>query len=133
MRKQSALCGCIVASLPFLAVVLSSCWMDADPFRLGYRRIAGEYELYESESRHYYILREGESLDGYGYVEGTVEELGWDTCRIFARRRSSFGDLGWMIIDLRSNVMEGPLSDEAFRSLFPNAVVRAAKDAWEKL
>lgn len=109
--------------------------MDADPFGLAYRRIAGAYQLYESESHHYYLERDGHPMEGVGYIEGTVLELGWNEGYIFAKRNPcSGGDpIGWMIIDLQTNEMRGPLTDEAFRASFPEAVTYPVVKAWERL
>jgi hypothetical protein len=107
--------------------------MDADPFRLAYRRIAGEYELFETELHDYYLTRDRHEFNGVGYIEGKVQKLGWTKDHIFARRYSSSrGDPdGWMIIYLRTDVMIGPISDEEFHRRFPRAVVYPVAEAWE--
>lgn len=124
----------LVALLLSVTLVFTGC-MDADPFGLAYRRIAGEYELYESESHDYYLERDGHAVDGVGYIEGTVQELGWNEEYIFAKRFSCFrGDPdGWMIINLWTNEMQGPLADEEFRSRFPAALTYPVREAWERL
>ncbi len=74
-------------------------------------------------------------MDGVGYIEGTVLELGWNDEHIFAGRTPCYGGDpdGRMIIDLRTNEMRGPLTDEAFRASFPAAATYPVTEAWERL
>jgi hypothetical protein len=109
---------------------------DLDPFNLNQRRVRGPFILQRFETQLYYIHKEGEELAvGGGYLEGTVQEIGWTDSLVFARRYSTFrGDPdGWMILDVKGQSMSGPLSDAAFRERYPGVKTYSPQDAWEKL
>ena len=111
------------------------CGCDQDPFGLSTRRITGNYSLERFEGGLYYIQRKGHRKDGGGYIEGTVEYIGWTQNEIFVKRRStSRGDPdGWMVIDLRSDTVQGPFSEELFRGRYPNTNVTKPAEAWKRL
>ena len=117
-----------------IALVATGC-MDADPFGLSSRRIAGNYQLEQFESGKYYLLKDGHKDSGGGYIDGTVLVIGWDADVIAAKRHANFrGDPdGWMIIDIRSDELKGPLSEEEFLKLYPNLKIYDPVIAWKKL
>ena len=82
-------------------------------------------------------LSDGRTGPRTGAIEGTVDRIGWSERYIAVKRRSLFrGDPdGWMIIDLKSKVIVGPLSDEDFgdRSQSKDIETFTPAEAWEKL
>lgn len=128
-----------VAKLPMLlaflvAPMITGC-MDADPFGLSRRRIAGKYHLEQFEGGSYYLLKDGHEGSGGGCIDGTVLEIGWDSNIIAAKRHANFrGDPdGWMIVDFKSEKMTGPLSENDFRKLHHSLKTYAPETAWKKL
>lgn len=117
-----------------IVLVITGC-MDADPFGLSSRRIAGSYQLEQFESGKYYLLKDGHKDSGGGYIDGTVLHIGWDADVIAAKRHANFrGDPdGWMIIDIRSDRLEGPLSEKDFLKLYPNLKNYDPVIAWKML
>ncbi|NJK93431.1 MAG: hypothetical protein HC904_17415 [Blastochloris sp.] len=117
-----------------LALTVTSC-MDADPFGLSSRRIAGKYQLERFEGGNYYLLKDGHEGSGGGYLDGTILEIGWDSDTIAAKRCANFrGDPdGWMIIDLKSDKLTGPVTEEVFRKSYPSLKSYDPETAWKKL
>lgn len=105
--------------------------MDQDPFGRSKRAITGKYLLEQFEGGVYYLREEGADQQGGGLLEGTVDEIRWTNGIIAARRTAIFrGDPdGWMIIDVRSDKIRGPLSDEQFRTNYPNLRTAPVKQA----
>ena len=95
----------------------------------------GNYNLEQFEGGLYYIQRSGHRKDGGGYLDGTVEYLGWTDKEIFVKRRSTWrGDPdGWMVIDFQSDTVRGPFSEEAFRGRYPKAIVVTPAEGWKRL
>src|SRR5690606_20749894 len=111
----------LIPTAAAIMVIAAGC-MDTDPFGLSSKRIAGKYQLEQFESGNYYLLKDGHKSLGGGFIDGTVLAIGWDTDIIAAKRYANFrGDPhGWMIIDLRSDSMTGPLTDEDFKTSYPS-------------
>jgi hypothetical protein len=89
-----------------------------DVFNRSTAKLPGGYCLeLEREFSHYRIQDcsgKRSIVEGVGVLEGTVESIGWNDRSIVAWRSSccSAGD-GFMIIDVVSDRIEGPLSREA--------------------
>jgi hypothetical protein len=64
-----------------------------------------------------------------------VEYLGWTDKEIFVKRRSTSGGDpdGWMVIDLQSDTVQGPFSEEVFRGRYPKAKVTTPAEGWKHL
>lgn len=79
----------------------------------------------------------GRNNSGGGFLEGTVERIGWSDRFIIARRQSlSGGDPdGWMIIDLKMKTITGPFSDEEIgnKPEVSNIQTFVPSEAWNKL
>jgi DNA-binding beta-propeller fold protein YncE len=99
------------------------------------KTISGDYYLERSENNLYYLQRKGHEVEGVGLVEGTVEKAGWSGTTILVLRHACFrGDPdGWMIIDTKTNKVEGPISDSQRQAKFPSIVCYPVEDAWNKL
>ena len=109
--------------------------VDQDPFGLLEKRIGTSYSLERFEGGLYYLQRVGYPSEGGGYIGGTVQAIGWTDKEIFVNRFStSRADPdGWIVIDLRSDKLDGPFADEEFRSRFPNVLLMSPADAWKRL
>jgi hypothetical protein len=109
--------------------------MDADPFGLSGKRIAGSFQLERFESGKFYLMKDGHQGSGGGILDGVVLEIGWNADVIAARRKANFrGDPdGWMIVEIRSETVSGPISDESFRSSHPSLSTYQPEVAWSKL
>ena len=121
----------------FAASLASGC-VDQDPLGLSRRTLIEPYVLEKSEGDIYYIQKSGSLQNGGGFLEGTVEEIGWTNGFIFARRSGLMrGDPanpdGWMIIDVTKGKLSGPINDSQFRSNHPLVTTYSAKIAWDKL
>ena len=118
-------------------LVLGAC-MGQDPFGLSHRRVAGDYELQRHESGSFYLRRADDDSSGGGVLEGTVERIAWTPDYIVAQRRALFGGRvdGWMVIEVSSHRVTGPLADSiiAARSALPRAADAVpAATAWDAL
>ena len=110
--------------------------MDQDPLHLSQRRVAGPYRLEKfDENGKFYLEKAGVDAPGGGCIEGTVEEIGWTSGFIFARRHATYrGDRdGWMIIDVTNHSMTGPLPDAEFRQKYPGVQTLSPEVVWKKL
>ena len=103
--------------------------------------LPGGYRLVIFESSSYYIDRGG---GGHGGVlGGSISQLGWTDRYIVAWRESwwwhKVGDgVGWMIIDVASGTIEGPLSPEEFetrrrKKALHDIQIYTADEAWKRL
>lgn len=104
---------------------------------LSSRSIRGEYRLEQWEDGATYYIAGPGSHDGGGVIDGTVEKIGWNKDRILAWRKPIWGGdpAGWMVIDLRSHAVTGPVSDEQ-RARTPELRTIATMSpavAWSKL
>jgi len=115
-------------------MLLTGC-MDQDPFGLSKRTIVAPFNLKKFEGNMYFIQKNGHDEDGGGIIAGHVLRIGWSKTLIFAKRYSTFrGDPdGWIIIDVQTQKIKGPLTDEAFSNDYPNAVTMATEEAWKRL
>lgn len=84
----------------------------------------------------YYVRGPGTDPNG-GVFEGTVSQIGWTDDVIVAHRHASFGgdENGWMVLNIRTLEVRGPLSEEAWRSepFLRNIVVKPSAEAWHSL
>lgn len=94
------------------AILITSC--DQDPFRMAYRKIAGDYYLHRWEDGKTYYLEDKTQDKPGGAIDGVVEEIGWNKNYIFVKRRSIFGGdkNGWMIIEIKNKKIRCPLAGD---------------------
>lgn len=105
------------------------------------KSLPGNYKLERWEDgKTYYLLEPSklsESNSGGGVIDGTVARIAWDGEVIAAERRAIFrGDPdGWMIIDIKSGKISGPLSNPEFDAIRikHHLEVKEAREAWEEL
>jgi hypothetical protein len=99
------------------------------------RRVEGPYRLEQFESGKFYLEKAGAPETGGGCIEGTVEQIGWTSGFIFAKRYSTYrGDPdGWMIIDVAKQSIVGPITDPDFRQKYPSVQTLSPEEAWKKL
>jgi hypothetical protein len=104
------------------------------------RRIAGGFSLerWEDGSTFYlHKLGHDDSSHGGSIIEGNVLRIGWSNRFIVAERHSIFrGDPdGWMIIDLQSGAIRGPISEIELRNHpeLREIQIYEASEAWKKL
>jgi len=108
--------------LLLLCLTAAGCAMG-DIFK-PHRRVTGDYCLEQwEEGRVRYVLvgcgptatlKKGHYDNGI--VDGSVERVGWDQRFIIAWRRAvarADGD-GWMVVDTKSQTIEGPFGEEAW-------------------
>jgi hypothetical protein len=89
---------------------LVSC--DQDPLGLAYKGLPGGYYLHRWEDgKTYYLEDKRKQGSSGGIIDGTVEEIGWNTRFILVKRQSLFkGDPdGWMLIDVINKEIRGPV------------------------
>jgi hypothetical protein len=100
-----------------VAVMVVVGCIDQDPFGFNRKSLVGSYSLERAEDGSYRVVVPGQE-DGGGVLEGTVEELAWSSDVILARRRATFrGDPdGWMVIEVATGVIRGPLSGDEVRA-----------------
>jgi len=105
--------------LSFILFCLSSCIFDGGRAN----KIVDNYSLHRWEDGYtFYIVSNkwGEPDDGWGLgglIKGTVQKIGWNEDYIFVERKAHFGGDpdGWMIIDVNTNKITGPFTDEEFK------------------
>lgn len=123
-----------IVAFMMLLLCAAGC-MDQDPLNLSQRKVAGPYMLERFEGGKFYLQKKGTNQDGGGFIEGTVEEIGWTNGFIFAKRYATFrGDPdGWMIIDVAKQSIAGPLTDAEFKQRYSGVQTFLPEDAWKKL
>ena len=113
---------------------LAAC--DQDPLGLSERAIGANYVLERAESNYFLIDANHPDTVG-GVIEGVVLAIGWDQQRIVVERHSIFrGDPdGFLIIDLKTRAMRGPLTREALTADPEVGAIKLlpAAQAWESL
>jgi hypothetical protein len=118
-------------------LALISC--SGSAFHQNYKKIAGTFYLLRWEDdKTYYIVEDKHLKDdeiGGGALSGTVLQLGFDSEFIVAKRYATFrGDRdGWMVINLTSNKVEGPITDNEEEKRFPGLKLMPPSDAWDSL
>jgi hypothetical protein len=101
------------------------------------KSLIGPYTLFKTEMGNYKLGGPGKPAgDAGGYIDGTVDSLGWSESRLLVwRGKPTFGGdrAGWMVIDVTSGSVAGPLSSVA-RSGDPTLAaipVRSASVVWK--
>jgi hypothetical protein len=114
-----------------MALALNGCMDITTPKK----RIAGDYYLELFETTNFYIQEKGKDENGGGAEDGTVEELGWSSDLIVAKRHSVYrGDPdGWMIVDVRKHQVSGPIDEAERKMKYPAINIYPVRDAWKKL
>jgi hypothetical protein len=103
------------------------------------KRLPGGYELerWEDGTTFYLNAPGNNTRSGGGAIEGTVQRIAWNKEIIAAERYATFrGDPdGWMIINVKTKDMTGPLSETQFSELRSksNLQVKTAVEAWSGL
>lgn len=99
-----------------LALAITGCIGAGDMFAPE-RSLVGPYTLFRTESGFFKLGGPGKPAgDAGGYVDGTVDSLGWSGSRLIAwRGRPTYGGdrAGWMVVDVTSGSVTGPLSSAA--------------------
>jgi hypothetical protein len=102
--------------------------------------LPGGYQLLETENANYYITRDRQGNGGV--LSGTISQLGWTDTQIVALRNGpQWGarGIGWMIINVASGQIDGPLSSEQCEArVRGDGALRAVKiysieEAWRRL
>lgn len=103
------------------------------------KSLPGNYKLERWEdNKTYYLLGPlQQATNGGGLIDGVVLRLAWSEEVIGVERFSTFrGDPdGWMIIDIKSGKISGPISKSEF-DIFRDKYrlqVREADQAWNEL
>lgn len=103
------------------------------------KSLPGSYKLERWEDNKTYYLLGPSPQDGKGggLIDGTVLRLAWNDAVIGVERFSTFrGDPdGWMIIDIKSGKISGPISKsefEIFRAKY-QLQVKEVGQAWNEL
>lgn len=116
---------------------LTAC--DQDPFGLSYREIANGIYLLRWEDGKTFYLQTKETLgsNGSGFLDGTVQNIGWNKNLILVEKHSSFqGDpSGWYVISISTKKVKGPLSEKEIKKISETKEIElvTAHSAWEKL
>jgi hypothetical protein len=103
------------------------------------KSLPGNYKLERWEDNKTYYLQGPSQQDGKGggLIDGVVLRLAWSDEVIGAERFSTFrGERdGWMIIDVKSGKISGPISKSEF-DIFRNKYhlqVKEVDQAWKEL
>ena len=105
------------------------------------KSLPGNYKLERWEDgKTYYLLgppKLSEGHSGGGVIDGVLVRIAWDGELIAAERYAiSRGDPdGWMIIDIKSGKISGPVSNPEFDAIRikHHLQVKEAREAWEEL
>jgi len=128
LKKIRPLFGVMQISLVLavgLACLLASC---SNHLFCDCKSLPGGYTLERSEDGvTFYLNAPRGPSDGGGAIDGTVEEIGWSDELIAAKRHANFrgdGD-GWMLIDVHTQAIRGPMADSEFTKLAKQLNLRA--------
>ena len=95
---------------------------------------------YQFIRRRLFIRAKLRGTTDNGPLEGAVRRIGWNDRLIVAQRAAnSGGTLAWMIVDTKTETLEGPFTDEEFKEKVKAtpelAAIRidSAASAWEAL
>jgi len=119
------------AFLAMLALLVTAC--DST------KSLPGGYELEKWEDgTTFYLNTPGNTTkNGAGAIDGTVQHIAWNKEIIAAERCATFrGDPdGWMIINVKTKEITGPLSAAQFSELRSkaNLQIKTAAEAWSGL
>lgn len=119
-----------------LAVMTMAGACDLDPFGFSCRDIAEDYCLQQWEDGFTYYLDDDRapSNDGGGALDGRVFQIGWNDRFIVAQRSAtSGGDLGWMVVDLRTRAVSGPYQWSQLSREQRTLQIMSPRAAWAKL
>ena len=103
------------------------------------KSLPGSYKLERlGDNKTYYLLGPSQQDgEGGGLIDGTVLRLAWNDVVIGAERLSTFrGDPdGWMIIDIKSGKISGPISKLEFEIFLTKyqLQVKEVDQAWNEL
>jgi len=105
------------------------------------KSLPGNYKLERWEDgKTYYLLgppKLFEDDSGGGLIEGVLVRIAWDDEVIAAERYANFrGDRdGWMIIDIESGKISGPVSNPEFDKIRMkhHLEIKDAREAWKEL
>jgi hypothetical protein len=101
------------------------------------KSLVGPYTLFRTESGNFKLGGPGKPAgDAGGYIDGTVDSLGWTGSRLLVwRGQPTFGGdrAGWMAIDVTRGTVIGPLSSTARAqdSALATIPVRSASAVWQ--
>ncbi len=101
--------------------------------------LPGGYSLERWEDGEtYYVIGPGDRNEGGGgAIDGTARRLTWNSELIAVDRHATSGTdkNGWIIIDVKTKEISGPVTEEAFRELQNKHRLRImmADEAWKKL
>jgi hypothetical protein len=129
----------ITTSIVVMLLMGLSAACGHNPFQQTYKHIAGAFYLMRWEDgKTYYIVDESHLKDneiGGGVLDGTALRLGWNDQYLVAKRYATFrGDQdGWMVIDLTSKKMAGPVGDSEEAKRFPDLKLMSPSEAWDSL
>jgi hypothetical protein len=118
-----------------VALALSACIGAGDMFAPE-KPLVGQYTLFQRESGAFDIGGPGKPAgDAGGYVDGLVDSVGWSATQLLVwRSKATFdGDgRGWMIVDVVSGRVSGPISSAARQrdAALASIPVRTATDVW---
>jgi hypothetical protein len=90
---------------------------------------------------NYYLedVTNEEGIGAGGVLAGAIEQLGWKGEYILAWRRAIRGRSGWMVVNVATRSVTGPLSDEELAEArkgveaLRDIEVYPVKDAWGRL
>lgn len=105
------------------------------------KSLPGDYKLERWEDgKTYYLLgpsKQFEGVKGGGLIDGMVVRMAWDSEIIAAERHATFRSDpdGWMIIDIKSGKISGPVSKPEFDAIRikRHLDVKEINVAWEGL
>ena len=118
-----------------LSFTLAGC-VDFDPFGTSTRTIIEPYEmLIWEDGATYYLSGPSHIEGGWGALDGTVNQIGWDKNIIIVLQNDDGQGAGWRIVDAKSTSVSKLYSDKEFRALLDleRFNVSTADQAWRKL
>src|SRR6185312_302755 len=116
-------------------LLLTAC--DQDPFNLACHDIGKTgYTLcqWEDDKTYYLESTDQRQKDGGGVIDGIVRRIAWNDKFIVVYRQALVrtpGTDGWMVIDLSTHKIDGPIEDSAEALRFPYLKPVDAADVWQ--
>ena len=113
--------------------IISGCHFD--PFGLNSKTIVGSYSLEKWEDGVTYYLNGPGNNEGWGVLEGTVKEIGWDEQYILVFQNDNCCGSGWRIVNSKTKTIS-PLikaNDVKRHSEINGLATFSASVAWSQL
>lgn len=112
------------------AVILTSC-VGPGVSDWAYTDLPGDYEIWQINPEQIALVKNIDGMTAYGSVPSYVVEVAWNEDFILAQRRSGENQsISFYIIDVNSETVYGPLSEEEFSKYKEQFKIALSESDW---